>query len=99
MDMRKVGPAPLDQKVTARLLDLLSTDDKFRQLFKDDAAAALAQVGYNVGADEASAAYCMQLRTSECLASKDKIARDRIKLEKTLSSVVGFDCKTAFSAD
>ena len=90
MDMRKVGPAPLDPKVTKRLLDLLSTDDNFRQLFKNDAATALAEVGYNVGADEASAAHCIQLHASETLASKAKIIRDRAKLETALNSIVHF---------
>jgi putative modified peptide len=37
---------PLDPKVADKLLDLLGTDNEFRRLFKKDAVAALAQVGY-----------------------------------------------------
>lgn len=99
MDMRKVGPAALDPKITKQLLDLLSSDDKFRQLFKNDAAVALAQVGYNVGADEASAAYCIQLQAGEPLASKAKITRDRAKLEAALNSVVNFASAKNFCDD
>ena len=32
-------------------------------------------------------------------APKDKIVRDRAKLEQALNSVVNFDCAKAFSAD
>ena len=38
--------APLDPKVADRLLDLLSTDNEFRRLFKKDPAAALAKAGH-----------------------------------------------------
>lgn len=38
--------APLDPKVADKLLDLLSTDNEFRRLFKKDPGAALAKVGY-----------------------------------------------------
>lgn len=38
--------APLDPKVADKLLDLLSTDNEFRRLFKKDPEAALSQVGY-----------------------------------------------------
>ena len=40
------GPAPLDPKVAKKLLDLLSTDNDFRRLFKQDAHAALVQAGW-----------------------------------------------------
>ena len=38
--------APLDPKVADKLLDLLSTDNEFRRLFKKDPLAALINVGY-----------------------------------------------------
>ena len=47
------GPAPLDPKVANKLLDLLSTDNDFRRLFKQDAHAALVQAGW-----KPAAAYC-----------------------------------------
>src|SRR6476620_9194025 len=43
---RGARSAPLDPKVADKLLDLLSTDNAFRRLFKKDPQAALAQVGH-----------------------------------------------------
>jgi len=40
--------APLDPKVADKLLDLLSTDNEFRRLFKKDPEAALLKVGYTL---------------------------------------------------
>lgn len=97
MDMKKVGPAPLDPKVTRRLLDLLSTDDAFRELFRQDAQAALVQAGYVAPKAEAGSppvalpGFCFQLKPTDHLASKDKIIRERAKLEHTLSLIQGFD--------
>lgn len=38
--------APLDAKIADRLLDLLSTDDSFREHFQADALGALRTIGY-----------------------------------------------------
>jgi len=49
MAIKKTGgakSAPLDPKVADKLLDLLSTDNEFRRLFKKDSQAALAKVGH-----------------------------------------------------
>lgn len=49
MAIKKTGgakSAPLDPKVADKLLDLLSTDNEFRRLFKKDPQAALAKVGH-----------------------------------------------------
>lgn len=92
-------PAPLDPKVTKKLLDKLATDNEFRRLFKKDAGAALAKVGYKVAADATSAGGCMQLQAADRIAPKDKIVRDRAKLEKSLSSIVNFMCAKDFRAD
>lgn len=92
-------PAPLDSKVSKKLLDLLSSDNEFRRLFKQDAGAALAKVGYKVEASATSAGGCMQLKATDRIAPKAKIIRDRAKLEQSLNSVVNFDCAKAFSAD
>ena len=93
------APAPLDPKVTKKLLDKLSTDNEFRKLFKKDAHAALAKVGYKVEAGATSAGGCMQLQSTDKIAPKAKIVRDRAKLERAMSSVVGFMCAKDFSAD
>ncbi|MGO4221683.1 NHLP-related RiPP peptide [Lysobacter sp. TAF61] len=44
--MNKALTAPLDPKIADRLLDLLSTDDLFRQRFQNDHIAALQSIGY-----------------------------------------------------
>lgn len=92
-------PAALDPKVTKKLLDRLSTDNEFRRLFKKDAHAALAKVGYKVEAGATSAGGCMQLQSTDRIATKDKIVRDRAKLEQTMNSVINFMCAKDFSAD
>jgi putative modified peptide len=92
-------PAPLDPKVTKKLLDKLSTDNDFRRLFKKDAHAALAQVGYKPEAGATSVGDCMQLQATDSIAPKAKIARDRAKLESALKVPVSFMCATDFSAD
>ena len=92
-------PAPLDPKVTRKLLDKLATDNDFRRLFKKDAHAALQQVGYKVEAGANSAGACMQLAPTDRIAPKAKIARDRAKLESALNVPVSFLCTKEFSAD
>lgn len=95
------GPAPLDPKVIKTLLDLLSSDDDFRSLFQKDANAALLQAGYKPPSAEgmktglaasASAGSCLQMQSTDSLASKEDIARDRAKLESTLAMIQGFLC-------
>lgn len=97
----KKGPqsAPLDPKTTKKLLDKLSTDNEFRSLFKKDAAAALAKVGYKPEAATTSLYSCLQFKAGERIAPKAKIMRDRAKLEESLNSVVNFACADDFRAD
>lgn len=100
------GPAPLHPHVARKLLDLLSTDDDFRDLFQRDAHAALVQAGYEApeGLDPTQASAlsggdCMQLQPSEALASKAKIAEHRAKLEKSMSMIQGFGAPNELKAD
>lgn len=93
------GPAPLDSKVTKKLLDKLSTDNDFRRLFKQDAGAALAKVGYKPAAGTTAAGDCMQLKSTDRIAPKAKIVRDRAKLEQVMNSVVNFMCSKDFCVD
>lgn len=96
------GPAPLDPKIVSKLLDLLSTDDAFRELFKQDAAAALAQIGYKppqaagdmkVGLTASgSSGSCLQMAATDSLASKEQIIEQRAKLETSLNAIHGFMC-------
>lgn len=97
----KKGPtsAAMDPKTTKKLLDKLSTDNDFRSLFKKDAGAALAKVGYKVEAGATSAYGCLQFAAGEKIAPKAKIVRDRAKLEEAMNSIVNFTCAKDFRAD
>jgi putative modified peptide len=84
-----------------KLLDKLSTDNEFRRLFKKDAAAALAKVGYVVGAGEGNVGTCLQLAASHSIAPKANFVRDRAKLESALAALpfnFTFDCPPEFKA-
>ena len=96
----KKGPAsaPMDAKAAKKLLDKLSTDNDFRRLFKQDAAAALAKVGYKPEAGT-SGYGCLQFKAGERIAPKAKIVRDRAKLEKSICSVINFMAAKDFRAD
>jgi len=87
--------APLDPKVADKLLELLSTDNEFRRLFKKDPQAALAQAGHpeakaalRTGAapTATSAASCMQVQR---IAPKATIAKARSELKLMLTSGLG----------
>lgn len=104
------GPEePLDPKVVRKLLDLLSTDDDFRALFQKDAHAALVEAGYvprtgaglktGIAPAALSGGACLQLAPGVQLASKDKIAAERQKLEQSLNAVVNFLCPKELQAD
>ena len=105
MATKKKGPGPtepMEPKVVKKLLDLLSTDNGFRRLFKKDAHAALVQAGWKPSATATAQAptapmsalsggNCMQMTANHRIAPKAKIVRERAKLEQTLNSVVKFD--------
>jgi putative modified peptide len=105
------GPAPLDPKVVKKLLDLLSTDNEFRRLFKKDAQAALVQAGYKPPKGPPFqppgpppvippvAGSCMQLRATDRIAPKAKIIRERAKLERSLNAVQQFEPLAGMKAD
>jgi putative modified peptide len=104
------GPAPLEPKVVKKLLDLLSTDNEFRRLFKKDANAALIKAGYKPpaaisGRAMASAAAvvslgsCLQMASTASIAPKAKIIRERAKLETTLNAIQHFVCPAELMAD
>lgn len=74
-----------------KLLDKLSTDDGFRDLFKKDARAALRQLGHEtpeaeVGVKGSDPVLCLGDGLS--LASKDEIKSARERLQTQLSSSV-----------
>ncbi|MBW3549912.1 MAG: NHLP-related RiPP peptide [Proteobacteria bacterium] len=93
---------PLDPEVADKLLDLLSTDNSFRRLFKKDPQAALAKVGYKPSNEELAAAGRggppfkppappKSVPPTECLkvdriAPKEQIVRSRGVLRELLTS-------------
>ena len=98
------APAPLDPKVQKKLLDLLSTDNEFRRLFKKDAHAALVKAGWKAPAGSESTAAvsggaCLQMKPGDRIAPKAKIIRERAKMAGgDPPPPFRFDCPAAFKA-
>lgn len=97
----------LDPKVIRKLLDLLSTDNEFRRLFKRDAYAALVKAGYRAPAGRtpaesatATGGSCLQLRAGDRIAPKQKIIQQRARLEEYLALPFNFTfaCPVALKA-
>lgn len=84
----KKRSAPLDPKAADRLLDLLSTDDVFRRLFRRDARKALEQVGFVESPLLASPARCFLGITK--LASKAAISKTRADLKTMLTGGLAY---------
>ena len=83
----KKPAARIAPKVADRLLELLGTDDVFRQLFKNDPRQALLKVGFVESASEASPAGCFM--GIEKLAPKEAILRSSAELKAMLTSGLG----------
>lgn len=83
----KKTSARIDPQVADRLLELLGTDDVFRQLFKNDPARALKKVGFVESATEASPAGCFM--GIEKLAPKAAILASSAELKAMLTSGLG----------
>ena len=79
-------PAPLTPKVADRLLELLASDDQFRDLFARDPAAALIQAGHQANADDL-ATLKRQLKVRQ-LAPKEAIAAARDEIRASLTSAL-----------
>lgn len=75
------GHPPLSPDTADKLLDLLSTDDEFRQKFATDRQAALAQIGYPAAGDDS-----VQCTSTNQLASKKEFAAARDELKSYLTS-------------
>lgn len=82
--------APLEAKVADKLLDLLSSDNEFRRLFKKDPAAALRKAGYKAAkGDEAAAGNLDKLAAQlkvDRIAPKASIASARQEIKSSLTS-------------
>jgi putative modified peptide len=96
------GPK-LDRKVVNKLLDKLSTDDKFRDLFQSDPHAALVEAGWTPPEDAQrtddmatlSGGSCLSMTSGATLASKESIAAQRDSLESALTLPFQFACPAA----
>lgn len=83
----KIPPAGLHPRLVKRLLDHLESDvDGFRAKFQESPEQALRALGYTDPWD------CLQLRGAK-LASSEQIKAQRDKLEDSLVSIHGQDCK------
>ncbi|MFI6642543.1 NHLP-related RiPP peptide [Streptomyces sp. NPDC050504] len=88
----------IPHRVADRLLELLATDDAFRELFKADRHAALVQAGLDADPSqlkEASALGCLVVNE---LASKSDIAAARDTLKAHLTSDASHTNPHAFEA-
>ena len=94
--------APLDPKVADRLLDLLSTDNEFRRLFKKDPAAALAKAGHRgppfTPPGPPPARPPMNCTTVKHIAPKAEIMAAREAIKEYLTSSVSLTNPHCFEA-
>ncbi|MFI6642542.1 NHLP-related RiPP peptide [Streptomyces sp. NPDC050504] len=74
----------LPADVVDRLLDLLSTDDRFRRLFTQNRHEALVQAGCALTAEQLRAATPLRCLTVDQLAGKEAIAGAREELRAHL---------------
>jgi putative modified peptide len=96
MAIKKAGgakSAPLDPKVADKLLDLLSTDNEFRRLFKKDPQAALAKLGHR--APPTTKRMCASIKA---IAPKQEIADARDQLNAHMISSGIFTIPHCFEA-
>lgn len=81
----------LSEDTVDALLDKLSSDDKFRDLFQKDPRQALAAVGHKPAADQTIAEGAWMCMGVKQLASKEAISASREALRKQwVSSKVGY---------
>ncbi|QNP41858.1 NHLP-related RiPP peptide [Lysobacter solisilvae (ex Woo and Kim 2020)] len=105
----KKRSAPLDPQLADRLLDLLSTDDAFRQLFQTSPQAALRSIGYQpqLQSDDSLLSGLGLSRAPEpfslCeighLASKQAIRDARIALKETFVQGLAYNTPTLDAAN
>lgn len=94
---------PMTAVQASRLLELLSTDDKFRSLFKERPAVALEQVGYSTRASDSGQPRLGSFDWIFCtlvgeLASKEEFAAARDALQSYLTSTAAMTVIFAFES-
>lgn len=91
--------APIDAAIAERLLELLSSDDSFREQFQTDPVAALRSIGYG-SAEMAlkSASGDLTDPFSACsvvqLASKEQILEAKTELKATMIQGLAYNTPT-----
>ena len=83
----KIPPAGLHPRLVKKLLDSLESDEGFREMFQASPEKALRALGYT------DPWACLQVQAGAKLASPEEIRSNRIKLEDSLVSIHGQDCK------
>lgn len=84
----KIPPAGLHPRLVKKLLDGLQSDEGgFRALFEKSPEEALRSLGYT------DPWACLQVTAGAKLASPEEIRANRVKLEDSLVSIHGQDCK------
>jgi putative modified peptide len=94
--------APIDAETAEKLLELLGTDDDFRQKFQEDPSAALEAIGYSSEGLESAASNLESASLlqpfSACsvlkLASKDQILAAKQELTATLVQGLAYNTPT-----
>lgn len=92
----KQRSAPLDPKVADKLLDLLSTDNAFRRLYKKDPLAALAKIGHAPAREAVALLACCSVR--DILATKKELSEARAQLKSYLTSTAIYTNPHSFDA-
>lgn len=87
------GHPPLDPAAADKLLELLSTDDEFRELFVQNREVALEQVGYSDPTNTS-----IQCNKVSSIASKQDIAAAREELKRYLISSAALTNPHCFEA-
>ncbi|KQQ78249.1 hypothetical protein ASF73_05205 [Xanthomonas sp. Leaf131] len=94
--------SPLDASIADKLLELLASDDDFRERFQCNPAQALAQIGATGARDDDSVPsagepyFCM---TTNQLASKEDIALARAELQSYLTEKTNHTVIFAFESE
>jgi len=84
----KIPPAGLHPRLVKKLLDSLESDEGgFREMFQESPEKALRALGYT------DPWACLQVQMGAKLASPEEIRSNRLKLEDSLVSIHGQDCK------
>jgi putative modified peptide len=87
---------PLDPKTADNLLELLSTDNAFRRLYRKDPLAALAKAGHQPAADAIALLGCCTVK--DALATKSELSAARSQLKAYLTSAAIYTNPHAFDA-